>query len=417
MDDVQNIVREKTEPVATMLEQSYAIFNKLAGDDGRIQVGVQAMEQGEGFIQHVDRNVSPERATLMENSSGRLVQSGTSASSTKLVGRAFEQNMKVIRSWLMDDEISTIGIYGMGGVGKTTLLQHIRNELLERQDISRSVYWVNVPQGFKIEELQDLIAKYLHLDLSSKDNDLSRAVKLAKELAKKQKWILILDDLWNFFEPQEIGIPIPLEGSKLIMTTRSEIVCRQMNSQNNIRVDALSDEESWTLFTERLGQDIPLSPEVERIVVDVARECAGLPLGIVTLAESLKGVNDLHEWRTTLKRLKESNFWDMEDQIFQILRLSYDCLDDSAQQCFVYCALFDEHHKIERGVLIDYFIEEGIIKEMSRQAALDKGHSILDRLENVSLLERIDGGIAVKMHDLLRDMAIQILDEYSLVMG
>jgi hypothetical protein len=53
--------------------------------------------------------------------------------------------------------------------------------------------------------LQDLIAKYLNLDLSSKDDDLSRAVKLAKELAKKQKWILILDDLWNSFEPQEVG--------------------------------------------------------------------------------------------------------------------------------------------------------------------------------------------------------------------
>ena len=89
----------------------------------------------------------------MENSSGRLVQPSTSASSTKLVGRAFEQNIKVIWSWLMDDAVSTIAIYGMGGVGKTTLLQHIRNELLERQDISRSVYWVNVPQGFKIEEL------------------------------------------------------------------------------------------------------------------------------------------------------------------------------------------------------------------------------------------------------------------------
>ena len=96
--------------------------------------------------------------------------------------------------------------------------------------------------------------------------------------------------------------------------------------------------------------------------------------------------------------------------------MSYDYLDDSAQQCFVYCALFDERHKIEREMLIKSFIEEGIIQEMNSQAAVDKCHSILDRLENVCLLERIDGGSAVKMHDLLRDMAIQILDEYSLVM-
>jgi hypothetical protein len=41
---------------------------------------------------------------------------------------------------------------------------------------------------------------------------------------------------------------------------------------------------------------------------DVARECASLPLRIVTLAESLKGVDDLHEWRITLNRLKESIF-------------------------------------------------------------------------------------------------------------
>ena len=58
-------------------------------------------------------------------------------------------------------------------------------------------------------------------------------------------------------------------------------------------------------------------------------------------------------------------------------------------QCFVYCALFDERHKIEREMLIKSFIEEGIIQEMNSQAAVDKCHSILDRLENVCLLETI----------------------------
>jgi 3-deoxy-D-arabino-heptulosonate 7-phosphate (DAHP) synthase len=51
----------------------------------------------------------------------------------------------------------------------------------------------------------------------------------------------------------------------------------------------------------------------------------------------------------------------------------------------IYCALFDESHKIERGVLIESFIKEGIIKEMSRQASLNNGHSILDRLELIGL--------------------------------
>ena len=62
-------------------------------------------------------------------------------------------------------------------------------------------------------------------------------------------------------------------------------------------------------------------------------------------------------------------------------------------------------------------IDEGVIKgPKSRMAEFDKGHSILNILENVCLLERIDGGSVVKMHDLIRDMAIQIHQENSPVM-
>uniref|UniRef100_A0A6N2LJN8 TIR domain-containing protein n=1 Tax=Salix viminalis TaxID=40686 RepID=A0A6N2LJN8_SALVM len=333
MDDVHNVVKEKTEPIASMLEQSNAILDKLSRDDGRIQVGLQSFEQGaeeELICFH------PEEESGMENTCAEYIQ-------------------------------------------------HVdRNDSLERQDISHSIYWVNVPQDFRIDRSQDLIAKRLDLNLPSKDDDLCGVVELAKELMMKQKWILILNDLWNSFDPQEFGIPVPLNGSKFIMTTRSEMVCQQMNCQNSIRVDPLSDEEAWTLFMEKLGHDRQLSQEEQQIAKDAVRECAGLPLGIVTLAESLKGVHELHKWKITLKRLKESNFWEMEDQIFQILRLSYDCLDDSTKECFVYCALFDESQKIERRELIESFIEEGIIKEF------DKGHSILDSLENVCLLERID---------------------------
>ncbi|KAJ6951497.1 hypothetical protein NC653_040818 [Populus alba x Populus x berolinensis] len=500
--------RQRTEPVDLALEQSNAILGNLAGGAGRIQVGVQGMEQGpreeriqshlqvengientgEGSFQHDAFETLPriEHVQLLEprgdssqfcldigrrydqpcassvnnevtmndeqdmvrvkeeedveNSGRSVVQAGAGArsseslkfnntrgvplptSSTKPVGQAFKENTKVIWSLLMDNEVSTIGIYGMGGVGKTTILQHIHNKLLHRLDFCDHVWWVTVSQDFSINRLQSLIAKHLDLDLSREVDDLHRAAKLSKELMKKQKWILILDDLWNNFELQEVGIPVPLKGCKLIMTTRSETVCHRMACHHKIKVKPLSGGEAWTLFMEKLGRDIALSPEVEGIAKAIARECAGLPLGIITVAGSLRGVDDLHEWRNTLKKLRESEFRDMDEKVFQVLRVSYNRLGDVAlQQCLLYCALFPEDCEIGREELIGYLIDEGIIKGMkSRGDAFDEGHTMLNRLENVCLLESVkmeyDGSIGVKMHNLIRDMAIQILQENSQVM-
>jgi len=500
--------RRRTEPVDRALEQSNAVLGNLAGGAGRIQVGVQGMEQGPGeeriqshlqvengmentgegsfqhdafesiprteqvqlleprgdssqFCLHIGRCYDQPSAPSVNNdvtmhdeqeiigvrtepveeedveSSGRsLVHAGAGArsseslkcnktrgvplptSSIKPVGQAFKENTKVLWSLLMDGEVPIIGIYGMGGVGKTTILQHIYNKLLQRLDFCDHIWWVTVSQDFSINRLQNLIAKRLNLDLPSEDDDLHRAAKLSEELRKKQKWILILDDLWNNFELHKVGIPEKLEGCKLIMTTRSETVCHRMACQHKhkIKVKPLSNEEAWTLFMEKFGGDVALSPEVEGIAKAVARECAGLPLGIITVAGSLRGVNDLHEWRTTLKKLRVSEFRDKE--VFKLLRFSYDRLDDLAlQQCLLYCALFPEDGVIEREELIGYLIDEGIIKgKRSRGDAFDEGHTMLNRLEYVCLLESAKMEYGVKMHDLIRDMAIHILQDNSQVM-
>jgi disease resistance protein RPS2 len=391
MNDVQNMVRVRTEPVEEDVENSGRLVRPDAGARSSISLKY---------------NTSETRGVPLPTSS------------TKPVGQAFEENTKEIWSLLMDDKVPTIGIYGMRGVGKTTIIKHIHNELLHIPDICDHVWWVTVSQDFSITRLQNFIATQLHLDLSIEDN-LHRAAKLSEELKTKQKWILILDDLWNNFELDEVGIPVPLKGCKLIMTTRSETVCRRMACHHKIKVKPLFKEEAWTLFMEKLGRGITLSPEVEGIARDVARECAGLPLGIITLAGSLMGVDDLHEWRNTLKKLRESEFRDMDEKVFKLLRFSYDRLGDPAlKQCLLYCALFPEDDRIEREELIGYLIEEGIIKGMrSRKDAFDEGHSMLNRLENVCLLESAkmdyDDIRRVKMHDLIRDMAIQVLLENS----
>jgi hypothetical protein len=62
-----------------------------------------------------------------------------------------------------------------------------------------------------------------------------------------------------------------------------------------IKVKPLFEGEAWTLFMEKLGHDITLSPEVEGIAEAIARKCVGLLLGIITMAGSLRRVDDLHE--------------------------------------------------------------------------------------------------------------------------
>uniref|UniRef100_A0A6N2KBU9 Uncharacterized protein n=1 Tax=Salix viminalis TaxID=40686 RepID=A0A6N2KBU9_SALVM len=309
----------------------------------------------------------------------------------------------------------------MGGVGKTTLVTHLYNQLLERPETR--VYWITASQDTSMNRLQTSLAKRIGLDLSNEDDEVHRVVALKKELMKKQhKWVLILDDLWEAFDQQKLGISDQAKGCKLIFTTRSEKICQQMRTQHAIKLQPILEVEAWTLFIERLGHDIALSPEVKRIAMDVVRECSGLPLGIITMAGCMRGVDDPHEWRNTLEKLKESKFRDMEDEVFRLLRFSYDRLDnDSAlQQCLLYCALFPEDYNIEREELIGYLIDEGIVEERrSRQAAFDEGHTMLNKLENVCLLEaalNYGSRRCVKMHDLIRDMVHQILQLNSPVM-
>uniref|UniRef100_A0A6N2KKC6 NB-ARC domain-containing protein n=1 Tax=Salix viminalis TaxID=40686 RepID=A0A6N2KKC6_SALVM len=207
----------------------------------------------------------------------------------------------------------------MGGVGKTTLVTHLYNQLLEQPE--SHVYWITASQDTRYYKLQTSLARRISLDLSNEDDELHRLVALKKELMKKQhRWVLILDDLWILFDPQKLEIPDQAEGCKLILTTRSEKICQQMKTQHTIKVWPYLEEEAWTCVIERLGRDIDSSPEVKQIACDVVRECAGLPLGIITMERCIEGVYDPHEWRNTLKKLKGSKSEDMEDEKIMSLK-------------------------------------------------------------------------------------------------
>ncbi|KAA8535387.1 hypothetical protein F0562_030390 [Nyssa sinensis] len=395
---------------------------------------VQEVEQNAGlrrylsrshFLRIVDKNIQ-EVNKLMEQGGfveGLLIdvhdQRGEVLLTTPLVGQTTaERSLEKIWKFLMDDEMTRIGVYGMGGVGKTTVMTHIHNRLLENPSLAHHVCWVTVSQESSIHKLQNEIAKCIHTDLLKENDERKRAAMLYQALRRIKKFVVILDDMWKVFLPEDIGIPVGVEEGRLLITTRSLEVCRGMQCQQSIKVESLSTEEAWDLFMKNVWSDKVVDKKVEEIARSIAMECAGLPLAIVTTARSMRGVDDIHDWQNALSELKRPimGLVDREEEVFKPLKFSYDRLKhEKLQRCFLYCASFPEDYYIPRVELIVYWIAEGLLDERgTRKAQYDMGHSILNKLENVCLLERPGGGnppYYVKMHDVIRDMALNITKE------
>ncbi|CAI9777625.1 unnamed protein product [Fraxinus pennsylvanica] len=159
-------------------------------------------------------------------------------------GQAFRQNVDDILTSLMDVNVVSIGIYGMGGVGKTTLARRVHDKLLKESTFSGHVYWVTVSHEFNISKLQSDIAELLNLNITCENDEGRRAAKLFREFQKMERFVLILDDVWKRIDAEKIGIPSKRDGCKLVITSRSEEVCRSMCCKKIIKVNTLSEQEA-----------------------------------------------------------------------------------------------------------------------------------------------------------------------------
>ncbi|GKV15053.1 hypothetical protein SLEP1_g25855 [Rubroshorea leprosula] len=322
-----------------------------------------------------------------------------------------------IWGYLVGNEVRKIGVCGIGGVGKTTIMKHINDELVREAKFD-NVIWVTVSYPLDVIKLQENIARAITGDdkqrLPGVEDKERRAAALRSVMEGVGRYVLILDDVWEVFSLIEVGIPEPTiqNGSKIVITSRSIDLCQKMDCEI-VKVEPLSFQESFNLFLDKVGQHVLQIPNLEGILKLIVEECGGLPLAIVVIAGSMKGEVDIEVWNNALTELRElvKSVTGSDQEIFKRLRFSYDRLNNfEIQSCFLYCSLFPEDYPFLRKQLIEEWIDEGLIKGLaSRKAAYDRGHAFLNMLVKKCLLEKTVGlGVDFfKMHDVLRDMAIK----------
>ncbi|XP_050273397.1 disease resistance protein SUMM2-like [Quercus robur] len=316
-----------------------------------------------------------------------------------------------------DRKLGIVGLYGIPGVGKTTLLYKINNEFLNVSHDFDEVILVSVSKLSEVELVQKKIMDKLDLprNMWSSDGRETNAQKIFERLHGK-KFLLLLDDIWQQLDLNLVGVPLPNDRnqSKVVFTTHSIDVCGLMEAQQKIEVKSLGPEEALHLFRMKVGEaTLTSGPEISKLANDMAAKLNGLPLALVTVGRAMASRNDQCDWESGLNVLRNtpSQFPHMEGRILKNLKFSYDRLQSTTDKsCFLYCCLFPENSDIRKEKIINCWIGEGFIDELNEDADINgdlrsKGELVIRNLKRACLLGSGESEEFIRMHGMLRDMA------------
>ncbi|TXG69535.1 hypothetical protein EZV62_004470 [Acer yangbiense] len=319
---------------------------------------------------------------------------------------------------LSNSDVHMVGVYGMGGAGKTTLARVVGKQADKVFDV---VVFVEVSETPDVRIIQKEIAGKLGLELQAESTESVIANKLYEQLQKGRKNILlILDNIWKggFEYLKKVGIPFGDNhgACKLLLTARSiDVLKKDLNSPTNFAVDHLNEKDAWDLFKKVAGGCIE-QHGLQLLASDVAKRCGGLPIAIVTIAKALKDKQE-HAWKTALLELQRpslENLGSMTAEAYSCIRLSYNHLNSNElKSIFLLCCTmgFTFDHSVER--LLRYGMGLNLLNTVcSMGEARNRVNTLIQDLKNFSLLLEAFDDERFSIHDVVRDVgrAIAIND-------
>ncbi|XP_034707094.1 disease resistance protein At4g27190-like [Vitis riparia] len=330
---------------------------------------------------------------------------GSSSVSGSEVLESRETTLNQIMEVFRDEDIRMVGVWGMGGVGKTTLVQQVAKQANEEKLFDTVVMALNISQTPNVTKIQGEIASMLGLKLEG-GYEAKRAVRLSQSLKKHKKILVILDDIWEPIAFERIGIPYGSDDHKVgyckvLLTSRDHrVLSKDMGTHRDFHVQHLCKEEAWSLFKQTA-------------------------VALVTIAKALRD-EGVAVWRNALKELKRSapiNIPGVSKNVYSCLELSYNHLEsDEVKSLFLLCGLLgdgdislDDLLKYGMGLdLFDYMdsLEQARDTIVTLVKILKDSSLLLDSLKDVhyrrkpsSLFFVEESNGFIRMHDVVRDVA------------
>ncbi|KAK3444823.1 hypothetical protein EUGRSUZ_A00735 [Eucalyptus grandis] len=288
-------------------------------------------------------------------------------------------------------ETRIVGIYGMGGVGKTTLAKLIYNQL--SPDFENCCFLSNIRETselYGVEWVQNQLLSGVLKQNSPIIENSSEGSKMIEERLRSKKVLLLLDDV-----DSEIQLNALMgkrdwfgEGSKLIITTRNRDLLNYHEVDYTHDLTCMNLDQSMQLFSRHaFRRESPLDEYVtlSKKAVDIA---GGLPLALEVIGSLLSHTNK-ERWDDKLEAFKRA-----PREVQSKLKVSYDALDD-----------WQKHIFLDIGCLFIGWDVDTVIHAWDEDKYSPR--ETIEFLQHLSLI-KIEKDKKLGMHDHLRDLAREI---------
>ncbi|XP_057446765.1 disease resistance protein Roq1-like [Lotus japonicus] len=295
-----------------------------------------------------------------------------------------------------DDGVFMVGIYGIGGIGKTTLVRAVYNLIANR--FKGFCFLHNVRENSNkhgLEHLQEkLLSKTLGLNINF--GEVSEGISIIKQRLHRKKVLLVLDDVDELKQLQAMvgGHDWLGPGSRVVITTRDKHLLERHGIERTYEVDELNWEEALALLRWSAFKSNEVDSKYKDILNCAVTYASGLPLALEVIGSNLFG-KSIEEWKSALDRYKRIP----NKEIQKLLKVSFDALEEEDKSvfldiacCFKWYPLVEVYHMLHahHGVCMKHHI--GVLVEKSL----------------IKIIKEEDCS-KITIHDLIEDMGKEIV--------